>query len=323
MIFRIRHGAALPLFPILLLVSLLLLTAISVQPSLAAEATFVIDARTGQTLQASHADSRRYPASLTKMMTLYLLFDAIDRGKVKPGTRMRVSRRAAQQPPTKLGLRFGQTITVRNAILALATKSANDVAVVVAEALAGTEWSFARQMNAKARALGMKHTTFRNASGLHHPKQVTTARDMARLGRALLRNHPRQSRVFATRSFQYHGNRYANHNRLLGVYGGMDGIKTGYTNAAGYNLVGTARRGKTRIIAVVLGQRSAAARNTRMTALLNSGFRKAATVAKVAETKARTKAGTRVARWKPKARDTISVERLPTPARRSTTALGG
>lgn len=291
---RIRHGAVLPLFRVLLLAFLLPAMTLSVRASHAAEASLVMDARTGRTLQATDADSRRYPASLTKMMTLYLLFDAMDSGKVKPNTLLRASRRAASQPPTKLGLQPGQTITVNNAILALATKSANDVAVVIAESLAGNEAAFARKMTAKARALGMKRTTFRNASGLHHPGQVTTARDMALLGRALLFNHPRQSRVFATRSFRYHGVRYANHNRLLGVYRGMDGIKTGYTNAAGFNLVASARRGNTRLVAAVLGQRTSAARNARMTALLNSGFRQAA----------KSKKGTTgVATWKPKARE--------------------
>jgi D-alanyl-D-alanine carboxypeptidase len=205
-------------------------------------------------LHAHNADQRRYPASLTKMMTLYLLFEAIDSGKLSLNSRLRVSRRAAAQPPTKLGLLPGEKIKVRNAILALATQSANDVAVVVAEALAGNERAFAVRMTAKARALGMKRTSFRNASGLHHPRQQTTARDMALLGRALLRDHPRHyQRTFATRTFSYGRSRYTNHNRLLGIYKGMDGIKTGYTGKAGFNLVASARRGGRRIIAALIG----------------------------------------------------------------------
>ena len=305
---RIPLGATL-----MLLVLSLIFTAAG-RPALAAGASIVIDAGSGRTLHAADADARRYPASLTKMMTLYLLFDALDAGKVKPGTQLRVSRRAAAQPPTNIGLRAGGTITVKDAILALATKSANDVAVVVAEALAGSESKFAQRMTTKARALGMKQTTFRNASGLHHPGQVTTARDMAMLGRALLRNHPRQSRVFATRSFRYGGTRYANHNRLLGVYRGLDGIKTGYTNAAGFNLVATARREQTRLIGVVMGQRSAVARNARMSALLDAGFRDMAKAkARVAASKP--KATARVATSKPKAKARVATSRPKAKAR--------
>ena len=241
-----------------------------------AGSSLVIDIASGRTLHAHNADQRRYPASLTKMMTLYLLFEAIDSGKLGLNSRLRVSRRAAAQPPTKLGLLPGRTIKVRDAILALATQSANDVAVVVAEALAGSERAFAVRMTAKARALGMKRTSFRNASGLYHPRQQTTARDMAVLGRALLRDHPRQyQRTFATRTFSYGRSRYRNHNRLLGVYKGMDGIKTGYTRKAGFNLVASAKRGDRRIVGVVMGSPSAPSRNALMVGLLDRGFRKA------------------------------------------------
>jgi len=235
----------------------------------------VIDAGTGRTLQAIDANKRRYPASLTKMMTLYLLYDALARGKMKMSTRMRVSRRAASMPPTRLGLRPGTTITVRDAISALTTKSANDVAVVVAEALAGSEGRFARQMTKKARTLGMRRTTFRNASGLDHPQQKTTARDMALLGRALLRDHPDRYRHFAARSFVYRQQRYANHNPLLSTYRGVDGIKTGFTRAAGYNLVASAKRGNVRLIGVVMGSSSSVARSAQMTNMLDLGFRRA------------------------------------------------
>lgn len=235
----------------------------------------VVDARTGRLLYADDADAARYPASLTKMMTLYLLFEQLSRGEKKLSTRMRVSRRAASMPPTKLGLRPGSTISVRDAILALTTKSANDIAVVVAESLAGSESRFAKRMTAKARALGMRHTTFRNASGLHHPGQKTTARDMAILGRALLRDHPRYYANFGVRTFAYGKARYANHNRLLGTYRGVDGIKTGFTNASGYNLVASAKRRDVRVIGVVMGSPSSASRNALMTRLLDKGFRKA------------------------------------------------
>jgi D-alanyl-D-alanine carboxypeptidase len=235
----------------------------------------VVDVGNGRTLQALAADQAHYPASLTKMMTLYLLFEAMDRGKLSAGSRMRVSRWAAAQPPTKLGLLPGRTIMVRDAILALATQSANDVAVVIAEALAGSEDRFALRMTATAHRLGMARTTFRNAFGLHHPQQKTTARDMAVLGRALLRDFPRHYSTFATRTFRYGSARYGNHNRLLGAYRGIDGIKTGYTDQAGFNLVASAERDGRRIIGVVMASPSAATRNARMVALLDEGFRAA------------------------------------------------
>jgi D-alanyl-D-alanine carboxypeptidase len=261
-----------------LAILLLTLVAVPSAPSAlkAAPSSLVIDMASGRTLHALNADQRRYPASLTKMMTLYLLFDAIDRGELGLNSRLRVSRRAAAQPPTKLGLLPGRTIRVRDAILALATQSANDVAVVVAEALAGSEGTFAVRMTGKARSLGMERTTFRNASGLHNPQQQTTARDMALLGRALLSDHPAHyRRTFATRAFSFGQSRYRNHNRLLGVYKGMDGIKTGYTRMAGFNLVASAKRGDRRIVGVVMGSPTASTRNALMVELLNQGFRQA------------------------------------------------
>lgn len=261
-----------------LLLALLLLGALStgvlrVGSAEAAVSALVVEQGSGRVISAVNADRLRYPASLTKMMTLYLLFDALDRGSVGPNTRLRVSRHAAAQPPSKLGLRPGQTISVREAILALATKSANDVAVVVAEGVAGSEAAFARRMTAKANALGMRRTTFRNASGLHHPQQRTTARDMALLGRALLRDHPQHYRAFATRSFRWGRAHYGNHNRLMSTYRGMDGIKTGYTRPAGFNLVASANRKGRRLIGVVMGSRSPAVRNALMASLLDQGFR--------------------------------------------------
>ncbi len=235
-------------------------------------ASIVVDASTGRVLYARHADARRYPASTTKIMTLYMLFEALDRGQVTMNTRFRVSRHAARQPPSKLGLKVGSTIKVRDAMLALVTKSANDVAVVVAEGLGKTESNFARKMTAKARKLGMSKTTFRNASGLPDSRQVTTARDMARLGQAILHHHPRYYQHFSRRAFNYRGVNYRNHNRLLKTYKGMDGIKTGYIRASGYNLVASAKRGRQRLIGVVFGGKSSKSRNKHMVELLDKGF---------------------------------------------------
>lgn len=238
-------------------------------------AGFVIDARTGKVLYADRADARRYPASLTKMMTLYMVFDALDRGKIKKSSRIRVSKHAAQQPPSKLGLRPGQTITVESAIYALVTKSANDVASAVGEFLGGTETRFAQIMTRKAKSLGMKSTVFKNASGLPNSHQVTTARDMAKLGLALREHFPRHYKYFSTRSFKYGKRRYRNHNRLLGSVRGVDGIKTGYTRASGYNLVTSATHGKRSIIAVVMGGKSGKSRNRHMAKLVRTYLPKA------------------------------------------------
>lgn len=237
-------------------------------------ASIVVDARSGRILYARNPDARRYPASTTKIMTLYMLFEALEQGTVTHDTRFRVSRRAAQQPPSKLGLRPGDTIKVRDAMLALVTKSANDVATVVAEGLGKTESNFARKMTAKARKLGMSNTTFRNASGLPDPRQVTTARDMARLGQAILHQYPRYYQYFSQQEFTYRGVKYGNHNRLLGTYDGMDGIKTGYIRASGYNLVASAKRGDQRLIGVVFGGKSSKSRNEHMAGLLDDGFEK-------------------------------------------------
>lgn len=259
------------IFPVLVLA--IVLAAGRVFPAAAAQlATIVVDAGSGRTLQAVNADQLRYPASITKMMTLYLLFDALQRREKTLSSAMPVSRRAASMPPTSLGLKAGDRITVRDAILALTTQSANDVAVVVAEALGGSEARFAGRMTAKARALGMRNTTFVNASGLPHPRHRTTARDMALLGRALMRDHPAFYGYFGARMFAYRQVRHRNHNHLLGAYPGADGIKTGFTVAAGYTLVASARRGGTRLIGVVLGAPSSAARDGLMVRLLDEGF---------------------------------------------------
>ena len=235
-------------------------------------AAIVMDARTGQILFAANPDELRYPASLTKMMTLYLLFERMESGKIKPDTPLSVSAHAASQAPTKLGLRPGQTLMVEDAIKGLVTKSANDAAVVIAEYLGGSEEDFAAQMTRKARALGMSKTVYRNASGLPNDEQVTTARDQATLGLAIQERFPRYYRYFATHSFTYRGSVMRNHNRLLGNVEGVDGIKTGYTRASGFNLSASAVRDNRRIIGVVMGGPSPVARDQYMGKLLDASF---------------------------------------------------
>lgn len=235
-------------------------------------ASLIMNAANGDVMYSVDADEPRYPASLTKMMTLFLTFEAIDHGRVRLSDRMSVSAHAASQPPSKLGLRPGEAITVEEAILALVTKSANDAAATLAEYLGGSEPVFAQQMTARAHALGMTGTYFRNASGLPDPGQVTTAHDMARLGQALLSHCPHYYPYFSTETFYYGGVAHKNHNRLLGTYDGVDGIKTGYINASGFNLVASAARGGHRLIGVIFGARSSAQRSRMMTALLDGGF---------------------------------------------------
>jgi D-alanyl-D-alanine carboxypeptidase len=231
-------------------------------------ASIVVDANSGRVLQETNADSLRHPASLTKIMTLYLLFERLEAGKIKLGSVMTASAHAAAQAPTKLGLKPGAPLKVEDAIRALVTKSANDAAVVIAETLAGDEDDFATLMTRKARALGMSRTVYRNASGLPDGEQVTTARDQAILGRAIQERFPRYYTYFSTPSFTYNGATIRNHNRLIGQVEGVDGIKTGYTNASGFNLVTSMRRNGKHIVAVVLGGRSAGARDARMRALV-------------------------------------------------------
>jgi D-alanyl-D-alanine carboxypeptidase len=232
-------------------------------------ASIVVDANSGKVLEDADADAPRHPASLTKIMTLYLLFERLDAGKIKLDTPLKVSEHAASQAPSKLGLDPGDTIEVEDAIRAVVTKSANDMAVVIAEALAGDEGEFARLMTSKAHALGMSHTEYRNASGLPDDNQITTARDLALLGRAIQERFPQYYRYFATPSFTYHGNSMRNHNHLLGSVEGVDGIKTGYTEASGFNLVTSLRRGNRHLVAVIMGGRSAGMRGEQMRELLN------------------------------------------------------
>jgi D-alanyl-D-alanine carboxypeptidase len=240
--------------------------------ALAGYASIVVDAETGAVLSEQNADQRNYPASLTKMMTLYMVFDALERRQLGLKQPIAVSRHAAGQAPSRLGLKAGQTITVEQVILALVTKSANDAAAAVAEAIGGTESRFAEIMTRRARALGMKSTTFRNASGLPDSRQVTTARDIATLSRALWRDFPQYYPYFSRERFTYRGRVIANHNNLLRSYAGADGIKTGYIRASGYNLAASAVRDGRRVIGVVLGGKSPSQRNQRMAALLDSGF---------------------------------------------------
>ncbi|MBC9180155.1 D-alanyl-D-alanine carboxypeptidase family protein, partial [Pseudoroseomonas ludipueritiae] len=236
-------------------------------------AAFVMDANSGEEIVSIAADEPRYPASLTKMMTLYMAFDAMARGRLSPNTRIRVSRNAAAQPPSKLGLRAGSTISARDAILAMVTKSANDAAAALGEHLAGgSEAAFGRMMTTKARALGMSRTTFRNASGLPNPQQKTTARDMARLSQALVGDFPDRYAYFSVQSFAFNGQTVRGHNRLLDNYPGADGIKTGFINASGFNLAASAMRDGVRMIAVVFGGASSWERDSHVMALLDRGF---------------------------------------------------
>jgi len=244
-----------------------------VAPAQAKYASLVMDAETGQIIHQLNADTRNYPASLTKMMTLYQVFQALESQLWTLNTKLRISARAARQPASKLGLRRGQRISVQDAILALVTKSANDVATTVAENLSGSERAFALKMTATARKLGMSRTTFRNASGLPHRGQMSTARDMATLARALLRNYPVYYRYFSANAFDYDGITHRNHNKLLKTYAGVDGIKTGYIRASGFNLVASATRNGQRIIGVVFGGNSPNSRNAIMKRLLNIGFK--------------------------------------------------
>lgn len=238
-------------------------------------AAIVVDAKTGRVLHSENADARRYPASLTKMMTLYLVFEAMESGKIKKSTRVPFSAQAAAQPPTKIGVKAGGSLTVEQAILALITRSANDAAVALGELLAGSEQRFAMAMTQKARSLGMRATVFRNPHGLPDTGQFTTARDMATLGIALREHFPQYYDYFSVRSFKYGRQRIANHNRLLGKVSGVDGIKTGYTRASGFNLASSVTDGNRRIVAVVLGGKSGRSRDARMEQLIAANLPKA------------------------------------------------
>lgn len=261
-----------------LTISFLILVSAAVMPAAAESskyAALVVNAETGAILHQRNASAQRYPASLTKMMTLYLTFDALEKGQLKMNTYLRASDRAASQPPLGLDMREGQQISVRDAINALVVKSANDVAVVLAEGVGGSEWQFARMMTAKARELGMSNTTFMNASGLHNPQQVTTAVDLAKLAIALQRDFPQYYPMMSTLRFTYKGVKYETHNRVTKNYPGATGGKTGYVNASGFNLVTTAKRGGTNLVGVVLGGVTYKKRDVQMVSLLNNAFARA------------------------------------------------
>lgn len=242
-------------------------------------ASIVMDADTGMILQQDSPDKVVYPASLTKMMTLMVTFDALQQGRVTLHDQVKISSYAHSMAPSKLNLPVGSSIRLDQAIGAIVTKSANDIAVAVAEHVGGTHSTFVSMMNRKAVAIGMNSTYFTNACGLHNAKQVTTARDMARLGRALIYDYPRYYRYFSMQNFKYKGSVYANHNHLMETYRGMDGIKTGYIVPSGFNLAASAKRGDRRLIGVVFGGRSAKSRDAQMAKLLDDAFAKPNTAA--------------------------------------------
>ena len=241
-------------------------------PNPSRDAYLIVDATSGRILASDQPDEPRYPASLTKLMTLYLTFSALDSGKLALNDALPVSMAALNAPPTKMGMPPNGTVVVRDAVMGLVTRSANDAAVLLAEALGGSEENFAAMMTQKARQLGMSSTVYRNASGLPNPEQVTTARDMARLANALLRDFPHYYPVFSVLSYNYKGRPLANHNRMLASYAGADGMKTGYTNASGYNLVMSAVRDNRRLIGVVMGGNTAFQRDRLMAELMDQGF---------------------------------------------------
>lgn len=235
-------------------------------------AAIIIDDTTGRVLHQVNADDRRYPASLTKMMTIYMAFEAIEKKRLAFNTPLKISAHAANQAPSRIGLAPGDNFTVRQAILALVTKSANDAATALGETIGGTEANFASMMTKRAQALGMNNTVFKNANGLPNPKQVTTARDLATLSRALRRDFPQHYHYFSTPAFTYKGVTVTNHNRVLNQLDGADGLKTGYIRASGFNLASSATRGGRRIVGVVLGGESGSWRDARMVQLMEQAF---------------------------------------------------
>ncbi len=240
----------------------------------AATSSIIIDAESGKVLSSSAADTLRYPASLTKVMTLYITFDALEKGLLRMEDMLPVSRTAANRSPSKLGLRAGEKISVKDAIMALVVKSANDCATVLAEGLGYSERNFAKTMTKVARELGMKNTTFKNASGLPNREQKTTARDMAILGAAIYHHFPQYYKLFSTKKFTYKGRTYYTHNHLLKSFEGADGMKTGFTNAAGFNIITSAERNGKRVIAVTMGHNTAKLRDKKVAKLMEMGLNK-------------------------------------------------
>ncbi|QRE74560.1 D-alanyl-D-alanine carboxypeptidase [Methylobacterium aquaticum] len=300
---RCVHGQSGPALPAVLAAAAVL-TALTASPAEARRrahpgggggynppyAAMVVDAKTGRVMHAVNEDALRHPASITKVMTLYLLFEQLERGKLDLDSPLTVSANASRMPPSKLGVRPGSTVTVEEAIKALVTKSANDIACAIGENIAGSEAAFAEMMTRKAHALGMTRTHYANASGLPDADQITTARDLTILARAIQERFPRYYRYFQTRSFAFKGRVIGNHNHLVGRVEGVDGIKTGYTRDSGFNLMTSARIGERHIVAVVLGGKSGASRDVIMTKLVRAnlpiayaGARTAPPVVEVAE----------------------------------------
>jgi D-alanyl-D-alanine carboxypeptidase (penicillin-binding protein 5/6) len=256
-----------------------LLAGLAAAPALAASlytvpkyAAILIDYDTGEVMYARQADAMRFPASITKVMTLYVAFEELKAGNLRENDMIRVSTNAARQQPSKLGLKPGSTISVRDAMGVIATRSANDISVALAEAISGSEEDFALRMTRTARKLGMTRTTFRNATGLPDDQHVTTARDIATLSRALIRDFPRRYPLFSTVEYEYEGQQIGNHNHLLKTMPGVDGIKTGFTNAAGFTLAASSLRNGKRLIAVVLGGPNRLKRDGNVSELLETGF---------------------------------------------------
>ncbi len=254
---------------------LVLMLILSTLPAWAAVSTLVADAQSGYVLHATNADRQQFPASLTKVMTLYITFDALEKGLISMDDLLPVSRHAARQPKSKLYLKEGSVISVKDAILALIVKSANDAAVVLAEGLAPSEEEFAQMMTRFAKDLGLTDTTFKNASGLHDPEQITSAKDMAILAIAVMNHFPQYYPLFSTKSFKFNGKTYYSHNSVLLYYKGAEGFKTGFVSAVGYNVVSTATRNGRTLVGVVIGQNSPEKRDRQMRSLLDKGFKKA------------------------------------------------
>ncbi|MDG2187072.1 MAG: D-alanyl-D-alanine carboxypeptidase [Hyphomicrobiales bacterium] len=236
--------------------------------------SFSLDARSGEIVHNNKGFQKRYPASLTKVMTLYLIFEDINNNKIKKTDLITFSRNASSKPASKLGLSTGETISFSNAIKALAIKSANDVATAVAEHISGSEKQFALKMTEKARELGMYSTTFKNASGLHDNYQTTTAYDMAILGLRMIKDYPEESKVFSIKEFSYEGKKYSSHNRLLYTYNGAKGIKTGFTSMSGFNLLTYVTRSNKQLISVVMGGSTSNSRNSNMAKVLDLSLKK-------------------------------------------------
>lgn len=242
------------------------------EPYVPPYAHILVDASTGRVISQTNADASLYPASLTKIMTMMMVFEALDSKKIKLNSSVLISTHASKMPPSKIGLKPGKTITVDNALRALATKSANDISAALGEKLGGGESRFAKLMTAKAKQIGMTQTNFMNASGLHNSRQLSSARDMAKLAIYIMRTYPHYYHYFSIKEFNFAGKTHTSHNRLMNTYSGMDGMKTGFIRQSGFNLVSSVRRGNTRLIGVIFGGESANARNAKMANLLDRGF---------------------------------------------------